>query len=69
MQSLYFLRVFPTFQIYEAAVFEGTKEPSRNEFDEDYSTHLRTLKATKQITPAEEAALLQDSHKKSGIRA
>ena len=46
------------------AVFEGTKEPSRNEFDEDYSTHLRTLKATKQITPAEEAALLQDSHKK-----
>lgn len=46
------------------AIWEGTKEPSRNEFDEDYSTHLRTLKATKQITPAEEAALLQDSHKK-----
>lgn len=46
------------------AVWEGTREPSRNEFDEDYSTHLRTLKATKQITPSEEAALLQDSYKK-----
>lgn len=46
------------------AVWEGKREPSRNEFDEDYSTHLRTLKATKQITAAEEAALLQDSQKK-----
>lgn len=46
------------------AVWEGKREPSRNEFDEDYSTHIRTLKATKQITPAEEAALLQDAHKK-----
>ena len=55
--------VFTLFE-WLKAVFEGTKEPSRNEFDEDYSTHLRTLKATKQITPAEEAALLQDFHKK-----
>lgn len=46
------------------AIFEGRKEPSRNEFDEDYTDHLHALKVSGQISAAEEAALSKDMRKK-----
>lgn len=46
------------------AVFNGKKEPSRNEFDEDYADHLHALKVSGQISAAEETALSKDMRKK-----
>jgi CRP-like cAMP-binding protein len=42
------------------AVYEGRKEPCRNEFDEDYPTYIRQMKTTGKIDEKEEKALLTD---------
>lgn len=42
------------------AIYSGKKEPSRNEFDVDYVSHLHTLKVNSKIDAATEAAMLQD---------
>jgi len=43
---------------------EGKREPSKNEFDEDYTEHLRTLKKQGEITEKEQAVLLRDMDKR-----
>lgn len=42
-------------------VYEGKREPSKNEFDQEYSEMLRELKKTGQITEEEEKAKLKDN--------
>ena len=39
------------------AIYKGKKEPSRNDFDEDYDAHLRELKAARKINDEEMARL------------
>lgn len=46
------------------AIYNGKKEPSRNEFDQDYTDYLHSLKVSGKINAAKEAALLSDVHKK-----
>lgn len=46
------------------AVYEGRKEPSRNEFDQTYKEQLREMRKNKAITEAQEKELLEDSRKK-----
>ena len=41
-------------------VYEGKREPSKNEFDQEYSEMLRELKKSGQITEEEEKAKLKD---------
>lgn len=42
------------------AIYEGKKEPSRNEFEVDYADYIRELKATKKITKEEAKAMAED---------
>ena len=42
------------------AIYSGKKEPSRNEFDSDYTAYIHELKVTGKITEAKERALLKD---------
>ena len=42
------------------AVYSGQKEPSRNEFDSDYTAYIHEMKVTGKITEAKERALLKD---------
>lgn len=42
------------------AVYSGKKEPSRNEFDSDYTAYIHEMKVTGKITEAKERALLKD---------
>lgn len=53
-----------TFYDWLNAIYDGKKEPSRNEFDEDYTDFIHKQKISKKITVAEETALLADVHKK-----
>lgn len=53
-----------TFYDWLRAIYNGEKEPSRNEFDEDYTDYLRAQKTGGRITAEEEAALLSDSKKR-----
>lgn len=46
------------------AIYEGDKEPSKNEFDLDYAEHLREQRKTSSITAAEEEVLAKDQEKK-----
>lgn len=46
------------------AILEGKKEPSKNEFDMDYSEYLRDQKKRKAITEQEYVALGNDTKKK-----
>lgn len=46
------------------AIYHGEKEPSRNQYDEDYTDHVLSLKATKKITDLEAKQLLGDQTKK-----
>ena len=46
------------------AVYKGKKEPSRNDFDEDYDAHLRELKAARKINDEEMARLSVDLEEK-----
>lgn len=46
------------------AIYYGKKEPGRNQFDEDYTDHILSQKATKKITEAQAKELLADQNKK-----
>ena len=54
------------YSFYEwlTAVYEGKKEPSRNEFDLDYIAYLHEEKKMGRITQEEESALAQDNFAK-----
>ena len=41
-------------------VYEGKREPSKNEFDQEYSEMLRDMKKSGQINAEQEAAMLKD---------
>lgn len=45
-------------------IYEGEKEPSKNQFDIDYATYIREEKRSGRITEKEGERLLQDSVKK-----
>lgn len=53
-----------TFYDWLTAIYTGKKEPSRNEFDEDYTDFIHAQKVSKKITAVQETALLQDLSKK-----
>ena len=53
-----------TIREWLAAIYNGQKEPSRNDFDEDYTDHIRELKTSGKINAKEEASLLTDTKKK-----
>ncbi len=46
------------------AVYDGEKQPGRNEFDQDYSQYLRSLIKEGRITRDKEAQMLQDQSEK-----
>lgn len=46
------------------AIYEGVKEPSRNEFDTDYTGYVHELKVNGKISTIQEAAMLRDNHEK-----
>ena len=48
------------------AIYAGKKEPSRNEFDEDYNDYVHKQKATGNITEAEMRSLLSNTMSKVG---
>lgn len=45
-------------------IYEGRREPSKSEFDEDYTEHLRSLKKQGEITEKEQKILLGDRYKR-----
>lgn len=45
-------------------VYEGKREPSKNEFDQEYSEMLRELKKSGQINAEQEAAMLGDPNER-----
>lgn len=45
-------------------IYEGKREPSKSEFDEDYVEHLRALKKQGEITEKEQKVLLGDMYKR-----
>lgn len=45
-------------------IYEGRKEPSKSEFDLDYTETIREMKKSRRMTAAEEKALLEDPVKK-----
>ncbi len=49
-----------TFYDWLMQIYQGKKEPSRNEFDIDYKTHLRQQVSRQEITKDEESRLLSD---------
>ena len=53
------------YTIYEwlHAIYNGTKTPSRNEFDTDYQAYVHELKISGKITAEEETRLLKDKLK------
>lgn len=51
--------VYPFFE-WLKAIYRGEKEPSRNEFEIDYSDYIRELKAAKKISEAEAKAMAED---------
>lgn len=46
------------------AIYNGKKEPSKNEFDEDYTALIRTRKRQGELTDADEKRLLSDGKEK-----
>lgn len=46
------------------AIYRGQKEPSRNEFDQDYYAHLQEMKRLGDITEEQQAAYKVDSRRK-----
>lgn len=46
------------------AIYEGKKEPSRNEMDMDYRDYILEQKRTGRITQSQEAALMQNNGSK-----
>ena len=58
---------FPhTFTLFDwlIAILEGRREPSRNEFDEDYTRYLHNLKTAGTISASDERELTSDTKKK-----
>ncbi|MBQ8039963.1 MAG: hypothetical protein IJ274_08870 [Lachnospiraceae bacterium] len=53
-----------TFIDWLKAIYDGKKEPSRNEFDMDYTDFLRSEKAAGKITAQEEKDMLENSKAK-----
>ncbi len=53
-----------TFYDWLNAIYDGQKEPCRNEFEEDYTDYVHSQKVAKRITADEENALLSDTRKK-----
>ena len=53
-----------TFIEWLKAIYEGKKEPSRNEFDMDYTDFLRSERAAGRITSLEEKEKLEDAEAK-----
>lgn len=49
-----------TFYQWLIAIYQGKKEPCRNEFDNDFPAYLRELKNTGKISEADEARMLMD---------
>lgn len=59
----------PANHIYTAydwlkAIYKGEKEPSRNEFDIDYTAHIHEMKVTGKITAAQESLLVKNNARK-----
>lgn len=54
------------YTVYEwlRAIYEGKKEPCRNEFDSDYNDYVHELKRSGKITPSQETAMLADRAQK-----
>lgn len=54
------------YTIYEwlRAIYQGSKLPSRNEFDTDYEAHLREMRVSGKITTETEQKLLRDNGQK-----
>ncbi len=46
------------------AIYNGSKQPSRNEFEQDYTAYVRSLKREKKIDNIQEADMLNDSEAK-----
>lgn len=55
--------VYPFFY-WLKAIYEGRKEPSRNEFDEEYSDALHRMKIKGEITAAQEKELMSNTIEK-----
>ena len=53
-----------TFISWLQAIYDGKKEPSRNEYDMDYTDYLRSERVAGKITAQEEKALLEDTKAK-----
>ena len=53
-----------TFIAWLKAIYDGKKEPSRNEFDMDYTDFLRSERAAGRITSLEEKEKLEDAEAK-----
>ena len=53
-----------TFISWLQAIYDGKKEPSRNEFDMDYTDYLRSERVAGKITAQEEKLLLDDTKAK-----
>ena len=47
-----------------AAIYNGQKEPSRNDFDEDYTAYIREMRISGKIDAKEEERLLSDAEGK-----
>lgn len=58
-----FCRVY-TMREWLTAIYEGKKEPSKNDMSMDYADSLRHLKKIGTITPEKEALLLKDQKRK-----
>lgn len=50
-----------TFYDWLLAIYHGEKEPSRNEFDQDYSDYIHKMKMSRDITEAQEQMLMNDT--------
>lgn len=46
------------------AIYDGKREPSKDEFDKDYKETVRMEKATRHLTPTQEAEMLNDQKAK-----
>lgn len=46
------------------AIFEGRREPSKSEMDEDYTEYVRNLRKSNKITEKDEQQMMLDRHKK-----
>ena len=53
-----------TFISWLQAIYDGKKEPSRNEFDMDYTDYLRSERVAGKITAQDEKMLLEDTKAK-----